>query len=216
MLKYDREGNLVWSAVYPANHTFATNPPRLARDRFGSIYMTSSDYADPHAYYVVLKYSPDGGQIWEFRYRPPGNASFTTNNAYALAVDSLLNVYVTGESYVAGTATSYDYLTLKFSQDPTSVQSNPDLIPNRIQLLQNYPNPFNASTKIEFTLARTSYVALKIFNILGQEVTTLTSEILPAGSHSVAWETFDAPSGVYICRLQTERESKMITLVLVK
>ena len=178
--------------------------------------MTSSDYVDPHAYYVVLKYDPDGNQLWEFRYRPPGNASFTANNAYALCVDTMLNVYVTGASAVAGTGTSYDYLTLKLSQEPTGVEIDTEQLPRSIQLLQNYPNPFNASTKIEFTLARTSYVALKIFNTLGQEVTTLTSEVLPAGSHSVAWEPFDAPSGVYICRLQTERESKMITLVLVK
>ena len=216
LLKYDRVGNLVWSAAYPANHTFATNPPRLARDRFGNIYITSSDFVDPHTYYVVLKYDPNGNQRWEFRYRPPGNASFTTNNAYALAVDSLLYVYVTGESYVAGTGTSYDYLTLKISQDPTSVQPTSDLIPNRIQLLQNYPNPFNASTKIEFTLPQKSFVLLKVFNILGQEVATLLSEELPIGTHAASWEPFDSPSGVYICRLQTVREFITIKLVLIK
>lgn len=216
LLKYDRAGNLVWSATYPANHTFATNPPRLAQDRLGNIYVTSSDYVDPHAYYVVLKYNASNTRLWEFRYRPPGNAAFTTNNAYALAVDSLFNVYVTGGSYVAGTGTLSDYLTLKLSQKPTGVEPYAEQTPRGIELLRNYPNPFNATTKIKFAFNHTSHITLRIFNVLGQEIQTLVSDELQSGAYTVIWEAHDAPSGIYICRLQTERESKMIKLVLVK
>ena len=72
----------------------------------------------------------------------------------------------------------------------------------KFQLFQNYPNPFNPSTTITFTLPKTSQVKLKIFNILGEEVTTLVSGRLSAGSYSYNWDTNNLASGVYLYRLQ--------------
>ncbi len=155
ILKYGRAGNLIWSARYVANHTFATNPPRLALDRFGNIYMSSTDYVAPHAYYVVLKYNPNGNRIWEFRYRPPGPSS-TTSNAYALCVDSQFNVYLTGESIGNGIGGGFDYLTLKLSQGATNVGESSEQVPAQYSLHQNYPNPFNPSTIISYELPITT------------------------------------------------------------
>ncbi|MEJ2536021.1 MAG: T9SS type A sorting domain-containing protein, partial [Calditrichia bacterium] len=70
------------------------------------------------------------------------------------------------------------------------------------RLKQNYPNPFNPSTTIEFNLPIASEVSLKIFNILGEEVTTLVSDKLKAGSYSYEWNgTEQLASGIYIYRL---------------
>jgi photosystem II stability/assembly factor-like uncharacterized protein len=78
-------------------------------------------------------------------------------------------------------------------------------IPERVQLLQNYPNPFNPTTTIEFSLTHSSFVTVKIFNLLGQEVTTLVSKKLPAGSHKFPWDGGSLASGIYFYRLQTEQ-----------
>ncbi len=68
---------------------------------------------------------------------------------------------------------------------------------------QNYPNPFNPSTTIEFALPKTNDVSLKIFNILGQEVATLVSDILTAGIYSYDWSRpAGMASGVYLYRLE--------------
>lgn len=69
-------------------------------------------------------------------------------------------------------------------------------------LSQNYPNPFNPSTTIEFDLPKTSAVTLKIFNTLGEDVGTLVSDRLSAGSHSYEWDASNMASGVYIYRLE--------------
>jgi L-ascorbate metabolism protein UlaG (beta-lactamase superfamily) len=66
---------------------------------------------------------------------------------------------------------------------------------------QNYPNPFNPSTRIAFQLAMASYVHLKVFDMIGREVTTLVSEELQAGRHSRQWDATNMPSGVYFYRL---------------
>jgi len=75
------------------------------------------------------------------------------------------------------------------------------LVPDKFRLSQNYPNPFNPSTTIQFGLPNASYVTLKIFNILGQEVASLINEKREAGQHSVQWNAHSLASGVYFYRL---------------
>jgi len=69
-------------------------------------------------------------------------------------------------------------------------------------LFQNYPNPFNPSTIIEFDTPKTSNVTLKIFNILGEEVTTLVSDRLSAGLYMYEWDASNMANGVYLYRLE--------------
>jgi hypothetical protein len=70
------------------------------------------------------------------------------------------------------------------------------------ELQQNYPNPFNPTTNIRFGLAADSKVMLTVYNVLGQEVTTLVNDVLPAGYHDVKFNAMDLHSGVYFARLQ--------------
>jgi hypothetical protein len=78
---------------------------------------------------------------------------------------------------------------------------NSNNLANKYELSQNYPNPFNPSTTIEFDLPKASNVTLKIYNILGEEVTTLVSDRLSAGSYNYEWDASNLASGVYLYRL---------------
>jgi len=74
-------------------------------------------------------------------------------------------------------------------------------------LHQNYPNPFNPETEIRYQLPEAAHVTLKIFNLLGQHVTTLVDSEELAGEHSARWDGRDAggrelASGIYIYRLE--------------
>jgi len=76
-------------------------------------------------------------------------------------------------------------------------------MPNSYHVEQNYPNPFNPETTIRFQLPENTKVMVKIYNMIGQEITTLIEGILPAGHHSVIWNGRDlqgnkVPSGVYL------------------
>jgi hypothetical protein len=97
----------------------------------------------------------------------------------------------------------------------TSVHENVNL-PSTFALHQNYPNPFNPSTTIQFTLPLRSFVALKLFDLLGREVASLLSEELSAGVYSRQWNAADMPSGIYICRMQAGTYSETRKLVLLK
>ncbi len=68
-------------------------------------------------------------------------------------------------------------------------------------LNQNYPNPFNPMTTINFSLPAGKKVALKIYDVLGREVSTLIDSYMGVGRHSVMFNGVGLPSGIYIYRL---------------
>jgi hypothetical protein len=75
-------------------------------------------------------------------------------------------------------------------------------IPQKFALAQNYPNPFNPTTVIKYQLPVNGYVTLKVINLLGQEILTLTEEIQEAGYKWVEFNANSLPSGVYFYRIQ--------------
>lgn len=85
----------------------------------------------------------------------------------------------------------------------SGLESEPTLL--AMNLKQNYPNPFNPETKIEFSILESSFVSLKIYDILGREVTTLVNEFLKSGEYSVLFDISSInnkiASGVYIYTL---------------
>jgi hypothetical protein len=74
-------------------------------------------------------------------------------------------------------------------------------LPSKFSLSQNYPNPFNPSTIISYQLAKNSRVSLKVFDLLGREVTTLVNGVRPAGTYTATFNAVNLPSGVYFYRL---------------
>jgi hypothetical protein len=98
------------------------------------------------------------------------------------------------------------------------VASNNDMkgyLPTSPQLAQNYPNPFNPTTNITFSIPSQTRVTIRIFNILGQQVATVTDQEYTAGSHLVVWNATHVASGVYFCRMsaaEITQTKKMVVL----
>jgi len=69
--------------------------------------------------------------------------------------------------------------------------------PDDISLSQNYPNPFNPNTTIEFSIPKTEFVTLKIYNLLGQEVEEIVAKRLIPGNYKYNWDASKFASGVY-------------------
>lgn len=88
--------------------------------------------------------------------------------------------------------------------------------PRGFRLYQNYPNPFNASTTVAYRVASRELVSLKIFDLLGQEVTTLVREIQSPGTYAVTFDATDMPSGVYVYRLSAGTSTDSKKLILLK
>ena len=92
----------------------------------------------------------------------------------------------------------------RFKTGTTTGISDNSRAPLQFELLQNYPNPFNPTTMIPFTLAKSSSVQLKIYDILGREVTVLVNRTLQRGRYEIEFNANILPSGVYYYRLVTD------------
>ena len=88
---------------------------------------------------------------------------------------------------------TYEYI-------PTSVQEDPDVISD-YSLSQNFPNPFNPNTAIKWQIPEAGFVTLKIYDVLGREVSTLVNKELVAGKHEAVFNATGYSSGVYFYRL---------------
>jgi hypothetical protein len=104
----------------------------------------------------------------------------------------------------------------KFTFGPSSVEQELGVIPVSFTLAQNYPNPFNPSTEIKFTLTKSGFATLRVYNMLGQEVATLANEELSAGAYKATFTASDLPSGTYIYRLTSNGKSISKKMMLVK
>ncbi len=102
------------------------------------------------------------------------------------------------------------------SPNVAKISSDRADLPTDYRLDQNRPNPFNPTTEIEFSLPEASQVKLEIFNVMGQKVTCLVDEFLPAGSFTVTWKASGVASGVYLYRLEAGRFVETKQMVLLK
>jgi len=89
-------------------------------------------------------------------------------------------------------------------------------IPQHIELFQNYPNPFNPATTIAYQLSVPNRVTLKVFDVLGREVTTLVDELKLAGTYSTQWDASGVACGVYFYQLTAEGFVQTKKLILLR
>ena len=166
---------------------------------------------------VVSASREDNKIAW---YENDGNENFTTHIISTGAVKAVWvltrdldddgDMDVLSASALDGEINWYENLSI------VSVQQTSNNIPTEFRLKQNYPNPFNPSTIIEFSIPEESYVELRIYDALGNEVAELVSEALPAGSFKTDFVGSNLASGFYVARLKTNNYSNSIKMNLIK
>lgn len=88
--------------------------------------------------------------------------------------------------------------------------------PDNFSLEQNYPNPFNPSTVISYQMPVNGNVVLKIYDVLGNEVTTLVNEFKEAGKHSIEFDASDLGSGIYFYTITAVNFTSTKKMTLIK
>ncbi|MFI5252340.1 MAG: SBBP repeat-containing protein [Bacteroidota bacterium] len=122
------------------------------------------------------------------------NSSLPSNKVNQIAIDGSGNKWM---------GTSAGLSVYKEGGVVTSVKEiTSKNIPEAFVLFQNYPNPFNPTTTLRYALPTDSKVTLKVYNVLGQIVTTLTNGVVSAGYRSAEWNATNVASGVYFYRIE--------------
>ena len=125
---------------------------------------------------------------------------------YNSAIHDALEQMPLGSDYITGSGTAQPYIIdatfpvwfVVGSRTITGVQTKPVTLPQTTLLEQNYPNPFNPSTIISWQMAERSKVSLKVYDILGNEITTLVNGYQNAGVHSVSFNPMNLSSGKHL------------------
>jgi N-acetylneuraminic acid mutarotase len=89
-------------------------------------------------------------------------------------------------------------------------------IPESYSLSQNYPNPFNPGTKINYSIPEVSFISLKVYDVLGNEIVTLVNEEKYAGNYSVDFKADALPSGTYFYKLTAGNFSETRKMILLR
>ena len=149
-----------------------------------------------------------------FMFTVKWNQNANSNGISGICADSSGNFYITGKDYTGSGPTTchvrkyyYDTLTGIIVISET---------PEKFSLSQNYPNPFNPTTKINFAIPKQGFVTLKVYDILGKEVTTLVNEVKTAGSYSVDFNGNNFSSGVYFYKIEVNGFTDAKKMILVK
>jgi hypothetical protein len=96
------------------------------------------------------------------------------------------------------------------------VANNNGNVPKAYKLNQNYPNPFNPTTKISFDIPKSNFTTLKIYNTLGELVSTLVDGNLEAGTHAYDFNASSLASGIYYYRLESGSFTETQKMSLIK
>ena len=128
------------------------------------------------------------------------NSPMPSNSISNISIDSLNNKWL---------ATSGG-LVIFNEYGIIGIKNLNNLIPNRLKLFQNYPNPFNSQTKIKLQIYNTSNIRLTVYNILGEEITTLINQQLNPGLYEVVFDGTNYPSGVYFYQLLVINKQQVI------
>lgn len=115
-------------------------------------------------------------------------------------------------------ASPFEWAETWISDTTTTDVKNPLLVVNEYKLAQNYPNPFNPTTAINYSLEKPGLVKVKVYDLLGSEITTLVNGYQSAGNHSVNFDiskSGNLSSGFYIYQIQSGnfRDSKKMMLL---
>jgi N-acetylmuramoyl-L-alanine amidase len=144
---------------------------------------------------------------WKMKYFPVGNILLTGEKFL-----TELSIKQTSFGSVDGTI-YYD----DFQNDVVvNVQDEKNQLPTEFVLSQNFPNPFNPTTNINWTLPENGIVSLKIYDMLGKEISTLVNQFMQAGRHSIEFNASSLASGVYYYQLKTNNYTSTKKLLLLK
>lgn len=157
-----------------------------------------------------------GENFRPFQTRQMGRA-FPINLDKKMGIDFVAMVATPLTSWPQIEPNEYTFYSIISTSPITSIRSDKEFQSEELSLFQNYPNPFNSSTKIQFSVNKSGNTILRVFNLLGQEVSKLFDGDALAGKiYPINFEANDLPSGVYYLRLESAGTISVRKMVFLK
>ena len=206
--------NLHWSSTDGTNYELDESLPQtpdlwggaldaMAWDREGRLAVGDKGWGCVWIY----DFTDEAYDKLVFGYNEPGEIVYPRGIGFSVSNDT---VYVLDAHAGLGGLKVYKRITVGIEENVNGT------LPSEFSLSQNYPNPFNPETKINFAVVETNFVTIKVYNLLGQEVSTLVSEELQAGNYSINFKAKQLSSGTYIYELRSSNMILTKKMILLK
>lgn len=209
LIKADAGGDTLWTRTFGDDSVSSVGSSVQNTSDGGYIVTGSSIFSGEDIQNVLLlKTDSDGETQWEKTIEGGSGSSIrqTSDNGFVIA----------GSSEPFLFSGNFDLWLIKVAPDISSINPGTSAPINNYRLQQNYPNPFNPATTIEFSLTQSGFVALKVHNILGEEVATLIQEHRPAGQYAVNFDASQLTSGIYYYTLTADGFKQTRKMVLLR
>ena len=200
LISVNYDGNLNWKYNFDFIEPDDYWQPLIC-DNEGTVYVGSTF---GHYYYAI---SSDGQLKWKL----PLN-DYQVDNTGAISKDGTLYLGVHKSSLWNQNEKN---IIAIWDTTTTDIKKEGRVVTD-YSLSQNYPNPFNPSTKIGWQSPESGWQSLRVYDILGREITTLVNEYIQAGKHEVNWNAANLPSGIYFYKISTDKFSDVKKMMLLK
>lgn len=221
----------MWNAPSGNNQEFITpyfSPITLPTDSLEFDYAYSPYPSTPPFYQdsLVIRGSMNNGTSWirlagygpfELQTAPAQNNQFLPTAGQWGIKRILLPLGTNRISFLGKSAFGNDlFIDSICVKHPVGIQPISNGVPKVYSLSQNYPNPFNPSTSITYALPKAGNVELRVYDIIGREVTVLVNDFRQANTYTVSFDASNLASGVYFYRIKTGDFTDSKKMLLVK
>jgi len=183
-------------------------------------FNTANNSAIPEDFQLFMTSSSGGEIIYTLDGSDPGHFSISPSGPVKVYDNMPLPLPPSGNDLNISARVKKDSLwselaaiSVQISNDNTDVSEQLSRSDN---YLSSFPNPMGEYTDIMFLLPEPSFIRLKIYNVLGEQIITLQNGIMQDGDHRVRWNSGANPSGIYICVKENSSTSKIYRTMIIK
>ncbi len=211
--KISSEGNEIWSKSFNSAEDLRDFASSIVVDKENNAYVTGSSHdMFSQGLCYTLKYNSVGELKWQYRFDAPHSIF---ENPHSIFLDDSNNVIIGGD--FTDSTNGANFFVMKIKQKlETGIQQTFENLPTQYVLSQNFPNPFNPNTKIMFSIPKSGFVKLEIYDVLGRKVKELLNQELSVGSYTLDFDASVLSSGIYYYRLIAKEFIQIKKAVLLK